>query len=148
MNYDQWKLIAWDNNTSVANPFNVCIWDRQILLWPRPSTAAQTTTLGAAITTTTATSITVASSSGFNRGDYYRFIIDSEVIYATASTSTTFTGCLRGREGTTAATHSNAAGSATIASSAESGVVEADGSAQAVRARVAVTEVGVEVAAG
>lgn len=104
MNYDQWKLISWDNNSSVANPFNVCIWDRQILLWPRPSTAAQTTTLGAAITTT-ATSITVVSSSGFNRGDYYRFIIDSEVIYATASTSTTFTGCLRNQEGTTAATH-------------------------------------------
>lgn len=109
MNYDQWKLISWDNNSSVANPFNVCIWDRQILLWPRPSTAAQTTTLGAAISSTTATSITVASSSGFNRGDYYRFIIDSEVIYATASTSTTFTGCLRGQEGTTAATHSNGA---------------------------------------
>lgn len=105
MNYNQWKLINWDNNSSVANPFNVCIWDRQLLLFPRPSTAAQTTTLGAAITTTTATSITVVSSSGFNRGDYYRFIIDSEVIYATASTSTTFTGCLRGQEGTTAATH-------------------------------------------
>ena len=109
MNYDQWKLISWDNNSSVANPYNICVWDRQILLWPRPSTAAQTTTLGAAISSTTATSITVASSSGFNRGDYYRFIIDSEVIYATASTSTTFTGCIRGSEGTTAATHSDGA---------------------------------------
>jgi len=109
MNYDTWKLVSWDNNSSVAVPTNVCIWDRQILLYPRPSTAAATTTLGVAITTTTATSITVAASSGFRRGDYFRFIIDSEVIYATASTSTTFTGCLRGQEGTTAATHSNGA---------------------------------------
>lgn len=109
MNYDTWKLMSWDTNASVARPFNICIWNRQILLQPRPSTAATTTTLGAAITSTTATSITVASSSSFRRGDYYRFIIDSEVIYATASTSTTFTGCLRGQEGTTAATHSSGA---------------------------------------
>ena len=105
MNYDTWKLIHWDNNSSVSIPSNVCIWDRQILVYPRPSTAAATTTLGAAITTTTATSITVVASSVFRRGDYFRFIIDSEVIYATGSTATTFTGCLRGQEGTTAATH-------------------------------------------
>lgn len=104
-NYDAWKLMHWDSNSSVATPINVCIWDRQILFYPRPSTAAATTTLGAAITTTTATSITVVATSTFKRGDYFRFIVDSEVIYATASTSTTFTGCLREREGTTAATH-------------------------------------------
>lgn len=105
INYDTWKLWSWDTNSSVARPFNVCIWNRQLLLYPRPSTAATTTTLGAAITSATDTTITVVSSSSFRRGDYYRFIIDSEVIYATASTSTTFTGCLRGQEGTTATTH-------------------------------------------
>lgn len=109
MNYDTWKILNWDSNASVARPFNICIWNRQLLINPRPSTAANTTTLGAAITTTTATTITVASSTNFHRGDYYRFIIDSEVIYATGSTSTTFTGCLRGQEGTTAATHSSGA---------------------------------------
>lgn len=105
MNYDTWKILNWDSNSSVARPFNICIWNRQLLINPRPSTAASTTTLGAAITTTTATTITVVSTTSFHRGDYYRFIIDSEVIYATGSTTTTFTGCLRGQEGTTAATH-------------------------------------------
>jgi len=109
INYDTWKILNWDTNVSVSRPFNICIWNRQLLVTPRPSTAATTTTLGAAITTTTATTITVAATSTFKRGDYYRFIVDSEVIYATASTSTTFTGCLRGQEGTTAATHSNGA---------------------------------------
>ena len=54
----------------------------------------------------TATSVTVDSTSGFRAtGGFYRFIIDSEVIYATAVTTTTFTGLLRGRENTTAAIH-------------------------------------------
>lgn len=109
INYEIWKLWQWNNNTSVSTPSHVSIWNRQILVFPRPSGAATSTTLGAAITDTTATSITVAATSSFKRGDYYRFIIDSEVIYATTSTSTTFTGCLRGQESTTAATHSNGA---------------------------------------
>lgn len=104
-NYDVWKQRHWSDNSSVATPSNVCIWDRQMLFYPRPSTAAKTTTLGAAVTTTTATTITVVATSSFKRGDYFRFIIDSEVIYATGSTTTTFTGCQRGQEGTTAATH-------------------------------------------
>lgn len=103
------KQFNWDTDSAVSQPSHITVWNRQMLLWPRPSTAASTTTLGAAISSATATTITVASSADFNRGDYYRFIIDSEVIYATASTSTTFTGCLRGQEGTTAATHANGA---------------------------------------
>ena len=109
INYDSWKATHWNTNTSAAIPSFVCVWDRQILIYPRPSTAAATTTLGAAISTATATSITVVASSGLRRGDYFRFIIDSEVIYATGSTATTFTGCIRGAEGTTATTHSNGA---------------------------------------
>ena len=110
INYDAWKMFNWNTNSSVAVPSYMCIWNRQLLVHQRPSTAAATTTLGAAISSTTATTITVAATSGFKRGDYYRFIIDSEVIYATtAASSTSFTGCLRGQEGTTAATHSNGA---------------------------------------
>ena len=109
INYDQWKLFNWNTNATARNPAYLCIWNRQLLLWQRPSTAAASTTLSAAISSTTATSISVAATSSFKRGDYFRFIIDSEVIYATNNTSTTFTGCLRGQEGTTAATHSNGA---------------------------------------
>lgn len=109
INYDAWKMFNWNTNASVAIPSYLCIWNRQLLVHQRPSTAARTTTLAAAITSTTATSITVASTANFKRGDYYRFIIDSEVIYATTANSNTFSGCLRGQEGTTAATHSNGA---------------------------------------
>lgn len=103
----KWKNIHWDSDASSADPSHFKVFNGQIFLWERPSSAATTTTLGAAITSATATSITVASSASFKRGDFYRLKINSEIIYATASTSTTFTGCLRGQEGTTATTHSN-----------------------------------------
>ena len=106
-NYDQWKLLHWNSNSSTATPSHYSIWNRQLLMYPRPSTAAASTTLGANISSATATTVTVAATSGFNRGDFYRFIVNSEVIYATAATSTTFTGCLRGQEGTTATTHTS-----------------------------------------
>lgn len=106
-NYDQWKILHWNNNQSVATPSHYSIWNRNLLLFPRPSTAAASTTLGANITTATATSITVVASSNFRRGDFYRLIVNSEVIYATNATATTFTGCLRGQEGTTATTHTS-----------------------------------------
>lgn len=103
-----WDLLHWDSDTSSGDPVFYNIWEREIKVWPRPSAAAQTTAINdAAGISATATSVTVDSTSGFNRGDYYRFIIDSEVIYATASTSTTFTGLRRGMEGTTAATHAD-----------------------------------------
>lgn len=104
-----WDERHWNNDNETDIPTHYTIWNKQLLFWPRPTSAADSTTLGAAIVSATATSITVADSSSFKRGDYYRFIIDSEVIYATEATSTTFTGCLRGREGTTATTHLNAA---------------------------------------
>lgn len=105
-NKSEWDIRNWDTDQSTADPDHFNIWNNQIKIHPRPSTASSTTTLGADLSAT-ATSATVADSSGFNRGDYYRFIIGSEVIYATLSTSTTFTGLLRAQEGTTAATHSN-----------------------------------------
>ena len=108
VNYETWKQLHWDSNSSSDSPSHYTIWNRQLLIYPRPSTASSTTAINdAAGISATATSVTVDATSGFNRGDYFRFIIDSEVIYATASTSTTFTGLLRGREGTTAATHAD-----------------------------------------
>lgn len=108
-NKRKWDERHWNTDNETDIPTHYTIWNKQLMFWPRPTSSADSTTLGAAITTATETTITVASTSSFKRGDYYRFIVDSEVIYATEATSTTFTGCLRGREGTTATTHSNAA---------------------------------------
>jgi len=107
---NDWDLNHWDTDQSTADPSHATIWNRELLLYPRPSGSAQTTTINdTSGISATDTTITVASTSGFNRGDYYRFIIDSEVIYATASTATTFTGARRAREGTSAASHSDGA---------------------------------------
>lgn len=108
LNRQSWDTFHWDQNVSSADPTHAHIWNRELLVYPRPSASAQTTAINdAAGITATATSVTVDSTSGFNRGDYYRFIIDSEVIYATASTTTAFTGLRRGMEGTTAAAHAD-----------------------------------------
>lgn len=78
--------------------------ERVIEVNPIPDTAAGTTAINdAANITATATSITVDSTTGFPSEG--RIIIDSEVIRYTQKTATTFTGCVRGEEGTTAATH-------------------------------------------
>lgn len=104
----RWGLLHWDTDRS-GEPFAVHQWGQKLLLYPKPSAAANATTLGAALSST-ATTVTVADTSSFKASDgYFRFIVDSEVIYATGSTSTTFTGCVRAREETTAASHSNGA---------------------------------------
>lgn len=109
MNKTTWDSWHFNTDSSSDNPSHVCIWNNQFLIYPRPSISSSTTTLNGAISSATAGTITVSSTTAFNRGDYFRFIIDSEVIYATGSTATTFTGCLRGKEGTTATTHSDLA---------------------------------------
>lgn len=102
-----WELVHVDSDSTSSFATHFSIWNNEIHLWPKPSSAATTTAINdAANMSATATSVTVDSTSGFRSiGGFYRFIIDSEVIYATATTSTTFTGLLRGREGTTAAIH-------------------------------------------
>lgn len=102
----RFELLNWNTQTQSSNPTMVSVWNRKVRLWPRPNTAARTTQLNGGITSSD-TSITVDDGSSFLVGDYYRFIIDSEVIYATNYNSTTdiFSGCLRGQEGTTAASH-------------------------------------------
>jgi hypothetical protein len=101
-----WGLKHFDTDQTTQDPWAFSIWNNQVKVYPRPDSSASTTTLGAGMTASD-TSMTVAATSSFNRGDYYRVIIDSEVIYATGATSTTLTGLLRGKEGTTAATHAN-----------------------------------------
>lgn len=95
-------ILQWDTATT-GEPTHFNIWNNKIKLWPTPNDAAQTTTLDGAVSSTTATSITVASTSGFSPSG--RIIIDSEVISYTNISSTAFRGCVRGEEDTTAATH-------------------------------------------
>jgi hypothetical protein len=83
------------------------MWGRKANVYPYPASSADTITLNGAISTTTATTITVVSTASFKTQG--RIIIDSEVISYTGTTATTFTGCVRGEEDTTAATHLTAA---------------------------------------
>lgn len=101
-----WELWNYDTVFSSTRQSHFNVWNGDIYLWPKPDTAASATALNGAITAT-ATTITVDSTSGFRASPFIRFIIDSEVIYAPTSTTTTFAQCLRGQEGTTAATHSD-----------------------------------------
>lgn len=67
------------------------------------------TTLNGAINDSV-TTVTVASTASFvSVNGLYRFLIDSEIIWATGRTATTFTSCVRGAESTSAASHSNGA---------------------------------------
>ena len=93
---------------SVPLAFTWLETERIMALEPIPDTAAGTTTINdVAGMTATATSVTVASTTGFPTEG--RIIIDTEVMSYTMTTTTSFTGLTRGIEGTTAATHANAA---------------------------------------
>ncbi len=101
------EILRWDTDIT-GDPTHICMWANEARVYPYPSASANTTTLGAAISSVTATTITVVDSSDFPTQG--RIIIDSEVISYTGKTSTTsLTGCVRGEEDTTAATHSNGA---------------------------------------
>lgn len=91
----------WDSDVT-GDPTHICIWNKKAVIYPYKTTAADTTALNGALTAA-ATTITVDSTSSFQSQG--RIIIDSEVISYTGTTSTTFTGCTRGEEGTTAASH-------------------------------------------
>ena len=106
INRDRWNMLHWDTDTSTTDPSHINIWNSQAKIYPRPSASAAATAINDGGDMAAGdTSVTVDATSSFQRGDYFRFIIDSEVIYATGSTSTTFTGLLRGQEDTTAASH-------------------------------------------
>jgi hypothetical protein len=67
------------------------------------------TTLTAAISTTTETSISIASATTFPPHGTFKIKIDTEIMHVTAGNGTTTWTVVRGRDGTTAATHSNGA---------------------------------------
>lgn len=97
----RWNLLRWDSDTT-GDPTHITMWSRKARVYPYPSASASATTLNGAHSATV-TTITVASTSNFQSQG--RIIIESEVISYTGLASTTFTGCTRGEEGTTAATH-------------------------------------------
>jgi hypothetical protein len=100
----RFQILRWDSDTS-GDPTHIAMWRREAYLYPYPSSSANTTTVGGSGFSASATTITVASTSGFDPQG--RILIGSEVISYTGTTSTTFTGCVRGEEGTTAASMSN-----------------------------------------
>jgi hypothetical protein len=103
----RWEILRWDTFTT-SDPTHICMWGNKARVYPYPSSSAETTTLGAAVSTTTSTTFTVADASSFP--EQGRAIVDSEVFSWTGKTGTTsLTGITRGEEGTTAATHSNGA---------------------------------------
>ncbi len=104
----RWEMLHWDTNQNTTNPTHCAIFSNLVKIYPTPSASAQTTNLDGAISATD-TTITMDSVGGFLIGDFYRFTIDSEIIYATATDSSTnqFTGCRRGQEGTTPAAHAD-----------------------------------------
>ena len=95
--------LRWDTDVT-GDPTHICMWNRKAVIYPYKTTAADTTTLNGALTAT-ATTITVVSTASFQTQG--RIIIEDEVISYTGKTSTTFTGCTRGDEDTTAASHSD-----------------------------------------
>lgn len=99
------NMQEWDSNTT-GDPMKGFVRNKKFLPWPTRSESAGATAINDAdgITATDAT-ITVDSTSDFPAKG--RIIIDSEVIRYDAKTATTFTGCTRGEEATTAAIHLN-----------------------------------------
>lgn len=101
----RYNLLRWDSDTT-GDPTHIAMWRKEAYVYPYPSSAADTTAIDDADDiTATDTTITVDSTADFQSQG--RIIIDSEVIGYTGTTSTTFTGCTRGLEGTTAATHAD-----------------------------------------
>lgn len=80
--------------------------EQTIQLTPAPDTAAPSTTLSGNHSAAATTLVVVSTASLYDEG---RVLVDSEVIGYTGKTTTTLTGCTRGLEGTTAATHSDGA---------------------------------------
>ena len=107
VNWNQWTILNTTINSGTPRYF--IIKEGKLHLYPATDAAATTTTLGAAITSAASTTITLASVDDLEeRG---RALIDSEVIeWQNIDTDNVqIKNCRRGLEGTTAATHLNAA---------------------------------------
>jgi len=97
------NILRWDNDTT-GDPTHICIWNKKARVAPYPASGADATAIDDATDITAAdTTITADDTSDFKSQG--RIIIDDEVISYTGTTATTFTGCTRGEEGTTAAIH-------------------------------------------
>jgi len=96
---NRWSNLRWDTDRT-GEPTHICVWRKKARVYPYSDSAADTTTLNGGITAAD-TTITVASTSDFRTQG--KILIGSEVITYTGTTSTTFTGCIRGEEDTTAA---------------------------------------------
>ena len=99
-----WRLKLSTESTASFNAGQQTITIAGVWGWTQ-DTAATTTTLSAAITSTTATTVAVTSGAVFSPGN--TLVVDSEQMYV-SSISTNDLTVLRGVNGTTASTHSDA----------------------------------------
>ena len=95
---------VWDKSAGTSTRAELISTKSQTIP-PIISTDIANTTLSAPLTAT-ATTINVVSTDGFYLANGY-IIIDNEVIYYANSTATSFTGCVRGKNNTKAASHNN-----------------------------------------
>lgn len=100
------NLVGVSNTSESTRPeiYTAFPWYNRIRLYPIPSTASDSTTLNGAHNSTI-TTLTVAATSAFPTTGM--LLVNSEQILYTGKTATTFTGCVRGYSGSTAASHSN-----------------------------------------
>lgn len=100
----KWDIYRWDADVN-GDPTHLAMWRRKAKVYPYPSDGAAATAIDdSGDITSSDTTITVDDASVFS--EQGRIIIDSEVISYTGITSgTDLTGCTRGEEGTTAASH-------------------------------------------
>lgn len=100
---NRWNNLRWDTETT-GDPTHICIWRDKARVYPYPDGSADTAAISGAAHTASSTTITVDSTSDFpEQGRAY--VTDgtsTEVFSYTGTTTTTFTGCTRGEEGTTA----------------------------------------------
>ena len=99
-----WRLKLTTETTKAFNAGQQTLTIAGVWGWTQ-DTAPDTTTLSAAITSTTATTVAVTSAAVFSPGN--TLIVDSEQMYV-RSISTNDLTVIRGVNGTTAATHSDA----------------------------------------
>ena len=106
------KLVAFNYVSGTPNIYSLYGGNRLMIHPPVANTSGQyasTTTVGAA-TGVTDTSITVASTTGFAKSGRIRINTSATVwedIDYTSTTATSFTGCVRGCNGTTATSYTN-----------------------------------------
>lgn len=83
---------------------------RKLIAWvPLTDTALAAAITGAGVLTATVASGADGAFDAASVAQYFRILIDNEIIWVTAANGVNLTALLRGKDGTTAAAHSNAA---------------------------------------